>query len=862
MGKTEIKLIAIFKRYFATYKKMHYKFAFSLVEILVALIIISLITAAMAPAITKKLSSSSITIAGGGSGSGATVETPPANPCAGKQCNVGYYANSWDGCACTPCSTSFCRRCENDTCTLCSDGYDLINGQCVGGTQSCRESNGKPTQACCESVGAVYLPKAATGLASDLCMMKYNAFDGAIKGVEAAEIFVKLVNINNVCSTNSCCWSATDTAKSATDCTIGANGDSQYSGCTRTLCQATAATKICNNWAPLNYAPGAWRLPTQSELMTLKDHVATFSLNQGSNGLQLCDSSSSSKGADKCSQKSGSGGNACAVSASEANEKDDCRAYGIWGQSNSYLYLSNGAASVGTENEYYNPKGVRCVTTNVDSGTLYTHNIDTSIGEPLNQADCDKFNALFISAQYNGNPYNRNICITKFNVFDNGGPFYPYDSSIAKIGVKLTAINSVCNVKSCCWKGVSAGAYTDGLSYGGSSRTLCQFPSAQALCVNWNPEGSYKGAWRLPFQAELEAIAPYLSNETGNSYFLNLYLNAAGLQLCDASSSTGVDKCAQYSGQGNTACAVSSGEMNEQDDCRAYAIWGQNNSFMSLSSGSASVSTENQFFHPKSVRCVTDAIIKTSVADQTVDGLSDDKVREYQAICDKYNALFIPKKYLGTSKNICMSKYNAFDANGPLENATDEELAQFSPAVKRVKINSICNTGYCCWYDGVSAGEYTTGHNSDSIYSGGTRALCQATAASVICENYMPDSMSKGSWRLPTYTELQNLAIFMNFETQYSSFLNLYAGKSGLQLCDSSSSTGIDKCSQKSGSGGNACAVSASEANEKDDCQAFKIWGQGNTFLQMTGGTASTGTETSALYNPKSVRCVTEIGVN
>lgn len=55
------------------------KKAFSLVEILVALIIVSLITAALAPVITKKLSSSGVTITGGGSNAQEIVTMMCAN---------------------------------------------------------------------------------------------------------------------------------------------------------------------------------------------------------------------------------------------------------------------------------------------------------------------------------------------------------------------------------------------------------------------------------------------------------------------------------------------------------------------------------------------------------------------------------------------------------------------------------------------------------------------------------------------------------------------------------------------------------------------------------------------------------------
>ena len=75
------------------------KSAFSLVEILVALIIVSLITAAMAPIITKKLSSAGITIVGGGSGGGDGGEVD---------------VESNDG-----------------MCTTCEDGFVLQGNQCV-----------------------------------------------------------------------------------------------------------------------------------------------------------------------------------------------------------------------------------------------------------------------------------------------------------------------------------------------------------------------------------------------------------------------------------------------------------------------------------------------------------------------------------------------------------------------------------------------------------------------------------------------------------------------------------------------------------------------------------------------------------
>lgn len=145
---------------------MKKKIAFSLVEILVALIMVSLITAALAPVITKKLSSAGITITGGGSGSiGSSITTgancPIANCVACSQnicitCQSGYQVNS-DATACelipliTPttganaCGIANCTSCLSNKCIECADGYYVnSSGQCGSTTplvSSCSVTN-------------------------------------------------------------------------------------------------------------------------------------------------------------------------------------------------------------------------------------------------------------------------------------------------------------------------------------------------------------------------------------------------------------------------------------------------------------------------------------------------------------------------------------------------------------------------------------------------------------------------------------------------------------------------------------------------------------------------------------------------
>lgn len=831
---------------------------FSLVELMVTLIVISLIIASLSPIVTKKLKSSSITV-----GATTNVIQNEENKCKGQICSDGYYPNKWENCKCSPCSVPFCKQCEDNVCSECIAGYNLVDGKCQGGTKSCQESGGKPTQACCESLGAMYLPKATTGLAQDLCMMKYNAFDGDYVGAEASKIGVKLVSIDTICQTESCCWKGYENHKSSSTCKGEQNGDSTYSPCTRTICQYPAAVKTCNNWAPSNYAPGAWRLPTKEELNVVANHIEEFSLNQGSAGLQLC-SKNSIAGADQCHDYAGTGGTACAIASSEQQTYDDCQPKKIWGQDMSYLaYVGSPSVSAETD-KLVRPAGVRCVSANVASGYEAMHNVDVTGGEPAGQADCDKFNALFISSKYNGNPSGKNICMTKFNALDNGGPFYPYNSDIAKNDVKLVQRDSqYCDTGSCCWHGVTSASSTDGNGYSGSSRTVCQYSAAQKICNNWNPTGSYKGAWRLPYKEELTSLAQYIQAESSISHFLSHYLYEQGLQLCDGGASAGAAKCSYLT---NTtalgACGIASTEQNIYDDCAPSRIWGDNGSYLHLGYSLATVGTEDFNVYPKSVRCVSEAVLKTDVDDQTIDGMEASEVQEYQKICDKYNALFIPKKYLGTNKNICMTKYNALDTNGPLDGYTNEQLLALEPAITKVQRDkAYCNTGYCCWADTNTASSYTSGQNGDSSYSGASRTVCQATSAEVLCKNWAPDSATSGKWRLPNYNELTNLAIYLNNETQYSSFLNLYMGKSGLQLCDSSSSAGIDKCYGLADKSTNACGVSSAEAALLDDCHPNEIWGLSNYYLTMSEKKATVSSTTGPQF-PKSVRCVTEVGVN
>lgn len=117
--------------------------AFSLVEMMVVLIMVSIITSALAPMITKKLKSKSITISKQG---GQTAElsqecsrftkdcllcTETLCALCEKDCQAGEYKDSAN-CTCETCLSKFdnCLKCRFSECTSCNVGYKVKDGLC------------------------------------------------------------------------------------------------------------------------------------------------------------------------------------------------------------------------------------------------------------------------------------------------------------------------------------------------------------------------------------------------------------------------------------------------------------------------------------------------------------------------------------------------------------------------------------------------------------------------------------------------------------------------------------------------------------------------------------------------------------
>ena len=151
-------------------------------------------------------------------------------------------------------------------------------------------------------------------------------------------------------------------------------------------------------------------------------------------------------------------------------------------------------------------------------------------GAPKSQADCDKYDAKFLTAAQNGG---KAVCVTKYNIGDipnatNGG---------IATSVKTVQTNRTCSATSCCWQGKTA-EYCDssGTSYSGCNRTMCTLYAGNASCQALAYNGTKAGDWRLPTIDEMSKWASNISS-------INTNQGDNGLRLCDYSDGYGAAQC-------------------------------------------------------------------------------------------------------------------------------------------------------------------------------------------------------------------------------------------------------------------------------------------------------------------------------
>ncbi len=211
---------------------------------------------------------------------------------------------------------------------------------------------------------------------------------------------------------------------------------------------------------------------------------------------------------------------------------------------------------------------------------------------PTSQADCDKYDAKFLTAAQNGG---KAVCVTKWNIGDipsapNGG-----------IATSVTTVrtNRTCNANACCWQGKTAQPCdSSGTSYSGCNRTVCTWYAGNASCQALAYNGTKAGDWRLPTKNELSKWASNINT-------INKNKGDNGLRLCDGDNVYSAARCLYY--------GVCDGAYT--DTCSPREVWSStpysNNYYcFYLSSG-----TFRQYYnnprYADSVRCVLEGGAQT-----------------------------------------------------------------------------------------------------------------------------------------------------------------------------------------------------------------------------------------------------------
>ena len=817
------------------------KRGFSLVEILVALIIISLITAALAPVITKKLSSSGITIAGGGGGDNTPDEPEITIECTDVDPN--------------------CLVCKGEECLTCDSDYELNSeGKCE--SKEPEYVTRRPaSQEDCDPYKAHYF--------QGTCITKGNTGDTSKGGAPIVNVDgIENKTAGSKCTTASCCWTGT----TAGTCSTYSN--SNYSGCTRTVCTWGAAKIACANY-DINDTKGKWRLPTYDELQVWKNvsnnndvagAVSTLSKRLGKRGLDLCDSSqygTSHYGSAVCAHTQ----KCTAVSGGDGY----CRPYRVWGEEDTaanafHLQLNEQSMSTGTSAKQGYGYSSRCVLEEVYAPEIMPEEekdmSDYKI--PESQSECDPYNAYYFN----------NTCITKANVGDtaNGGP--PLGSStvttglFSDYGIQVLAPSSDCTTRTCCWTGSktagTCGTFTPTKkAYDGCNRTVCDWWAADIACKNYSINDS-KGLWELPSQDDLSAWKNAYTNDLSASIAtFSKYLGSNGLDLCDGS---------QYgtSHYGSGVCAhvqkcIATGK--EDGYCRPYDVWGEASDAASntttafifrINEGSSSVSSGvDKSFAGKSARCVLRKVKKGNEAAAPAADTRRLKTPSSQADCTPFKAFY----WNGT----CITKANGgdvdrggaqLDSNNTVVagNLTDYNIYILSPG-------GTCTSRHCCWTGGKTAG--TCGaYSITGSYDGCNRTVCNWYAAKTICDNYSINN-SKGLWELPTLADLNIWKTAIGNDTAANAKFSKFLGLNGLDLCD-----GSQYGTSHYGSG--VCAHTQScKTNGVSDygqyCFPYQVWGAAadvsltstNAYrFNLDSGSASVSSNIAKIEGGKSVRCL------
>ena len=836
--------------------------AFSLVEILVALIIVSVITAALAPVITKKLASAGITIIGGGS-SGNT-EAQWGEPRSQSDCdpyNALYIPKEMNGGSKSVCVTKYNAGDTNGPAVPASVTAVAAGGAtCTGGNCCWKGQTGDPGYCSADDggYGSNY-----SGCNRTVCQQpaaKAICSSWAPQNLGLAVKTWRLPKPNEAQGwiSNSDALNTKKGANGLQLCNIGI----EYSidGVAKCLsyfgCNGAVSDAYVNNYC---YPHDYW---LDSDAYALFYSSSILNLHTGLKPSELIYYAFSTRCVTdnvpypETIGASGSG----SPTPVEPSIKTECSSV------DSNCQLCTSSQCITCKQGYVMGEDGKCEESDEIIKYVYPN-------QPKNQTECNQWNSKFIPAGVIKS--NRNVCITKWNAgdTDSGYSTSPKGPTIPTDKVTVVNVGTSCPTSStpCCWKGGTSLTCENSYSppshtgrpttaYSGCKRTVCNTMAAEEICSNYAPTGTNKGDWRLPTISEFHELAQTMNAGTdftdygGSDYLKNI--GSDGLQFCDNASGYGVVQCTvNLPGK---CPGVGTGE------CFPYYVHIGNNTYYSLLNGVFWGPRYYEIAFPASVRCVYDPpgipagetntglLISTQCSgfdskcqmcmgdkclackagyvlneDNTctkyepeVNIVTDKKYLypnqpKSQADCDPYNAKFIHSAITGHGRNICMSKWNAGDNDNGWSTSPLGPTVPLSVTV--VNAGSSCDIQNvpCCWKGQTVASDdcTTSWTNSNSsistAYTGCKRTVCDYQAAEEICNNYAPSGTNAGDWRIPTVGELNGIAnviarpnVFDGWGLRYGDYLQTGSGSGGLQFCDLHSSTkGAVYCYPRSNSG-------------------------------------------------------------
>ena len=280
-----------------------HKKAFTLAELLTAVLVISIIMVALAPVITKRMKDNvSVTTdnkkgleiyanpgtytfdvpvgintlfiqgaGGGGGGAGASVSDPRT---------VTFTSSTtWK----VPTGVNQITF----EITGSGGGGGGANGASSGAT-SCENNpgaNGKPNSSELAKYPLFHALRISDD-GSDLCIFKRNAVDDGTWPYRNFD--TTILKTGEQCTSEYCCWYADGENKTAHD--GGLAYPYTYPGTKRAVCKFQSASRACASYGrTVDSGPTyGYRLPTETELKKWVKYLDDFSRNTGSNGLQLC----------------------------------------------------------------------------------------------------------------------------------------------------------------------------------------------------------------------------------------------------------------------------------------------------------------------------------------------------------------------------------------------------------------------------------------------------------------------------------------------------------------------------------------------------------------------------------------------